>query len=627
MGSSVNSSRGKHRVGYDPAWKKEWPWLLYKEGEGVFCTLCIKHNASSRSKTGVWVSKPCSSVRKDKVKKHARSDTHRSSEQLEAMSVTASGDGGIVQAFEHVLALKKKAVEGGMKILYWLCKNEVAHFSKFESLKQLCIDLGCTYLKELNVAGNANYSSHRIISEWLDVMSQQIGDDVLERVRGSPAIGLMVDESTDISTTKELSLYARALFNGEVKVYFLKLVKIPNGTADEIENAIVTYLQEAKVGISKISSFGSDGAAVMTGGVNGVSTRLKRLNPHMISIHCINHHLALGVSQAAKSVSYLNKFAEILVSIYKFYHHSAVRQAGLEEIQTILNDPHVHFKIPSATRWLSHAQAVDAIGRSLFSLLVSLDKEASEKKNPTAIGLLALCKTYEFIATLMLMSDILSHVNKLSLIFQMETIDFSNVNSLVESCIIAMKKLKANPGPAMKSTSSVIQQLQKEHDMHISNVTEVNREKFKKEVQDQFCDELIEHLNKRFPDLPMVKAFEVFDPQKNSSEDACGCDFITQLCDHYGVDDCTTQQEWDSLRNLLQKPDFKEKSATQVMKSLSSNETLIVSYPIMSKFAQIALTLPVSNADVERGFSCMNRVKTELRNRLTVSTSHFNRRT
>ena len=50
-------------------------------------------------------------MRKDKVKKHA----HRSLEQLEAMSVTAPGDVGFVQAFEHVLALKKKAVEGGMK--------------------------------------------------------------------------------------------------------------------------------------------------------------------------------------------------------------------------------------------------------------------------------------------------------------------------------------------------------------------------------------------------------------------------------------------------------------------------------------------------------------------------------
>ena len=56
--------------------------------------------------------------------------------------------------------MKMKAVEGALKILYWPAKNEVIHFTKFESLKQLCTELGCTYLKELNVSRNANYSSH-----------------------------------------------------------------------------------------------------------------------------------------------------------------------------------------------------------------------------------------------------------------------------------------------------------------------------------------------------------------------------------------------------------------------------------------------------------------------------------
>lgn len=102
-------------------------------------------------------------------------------------------------------------------------------------------------LKELNIAGNANYSSHRIIGEWLDVMSQQIEQSVLEKVHGSRAMGLMVDESTDISVTKELSLYARVLFKDEVHAYFLKLIKIPNGTADTVEHAILTYLEEANL--------------------------------------------------------------------------------------------------------------------------------------------------------------------------------------------------------------------------------------------------------------------------------------------------------------------------------------------------------------------------------------------
>ena len=71
---------------------------------------------------------------------------------------------------------------------------------------------------------------------------------------------------------------------------------------------------------------------------------------------------------------------------------------------------------------------------SLCPLLVSLDREASEQINATALGLATLRKTHMFISTVMLMSDILSHVNKLSLMFQMETIDFSTVNPIIESC-------------------------------------------------------------------------------------------------------------------------------------------------------------------------------------------------
>ena len=85
------------------------------------------------------------------------------------------------------------------------------------------------------------------------------------------------------------------------------------------------------------------------------------------------------------------------------------------------------------------------------------------------------------------------------------------------------------------------------------------------------------------------------------------------------IDSCMAQQEWESLRSLLQTQEFKNKHSKDILDLLSTNETLIVLYPILYKFSQIALTLPVSNADAERGFSCMNRVKTELRNRLTVS--------
>ena len=69
---------------------------------------------------------------------------------------------------------------------------------------------------------------------------------------------------------------------------------VPDGKAETIEEAIVAYLQKAGIHMSAITSFGSDGASVMVGSSSGVATRLKRLNPQMLSIHCMNHRLALA---------------------------------------------------------------------------------------------------------------------------------------------------------------------------------------------------------------------------------------------------------------------------------------------------------------------------------------------
>ena len=108
--------RGKHRIGFCSVWEREWSWLQFREDEGMYCTLCTKHNAISRCKSGVWVTKPCTLLRKDKVKKHASSDMHRRSEQQEALAAIVTAGGGIEHAFEKTLSVKKKAVEGEMSI-------------------------------------------------------------------------------------------------------------------------------------------------------------------------------------------------------------------------------------------------------------------------------------------------------------------------------------------------------------------------------------------------------------------------------------------------------------------------------------------------------------------------------
>ena len=132
----------------------------------MLCHLCSKFNVvSSRNRLGLWSCQPCTQLRKDNVVQHSRSEMHAAAIERERLAIASTSDGGIAQAFQITVSLQRKAVSGSMRILYWLAKQEVAHFTKFDSLRQLCLDLGCDYFRELNIGANAKYSSHRVIEE------------------------------------------------------------------------------------------------------------------------------------------------------------------------------------------------------------------------------------------------------------------------------------------------------------------------------------------------------------------------------------------------------------------------------------------------------------------------------
>ena len=66
--------------------------------------------------------------------------------------------------------------------------------------------------------------------------------------------------------------------------------------------------------------------------------------------------------------------------------------------------------------------------------------------------------------------------------------------------------------------------------------------------------------------------------------------------------------------------EFPNAGPDQVMATLSGDPSFSSLYPTLSLLASITLTLPLSTADCERGFSTMNRIKTDSRNRLKTIT-------
>ena len=111
-----------------------------------------------------------------------------------------------------------------------------------------------------------------------------------------------------------------------------------------IENALLDICSQCEIPFSKVFSFGSDGASVMTGRRTGVATRLRAHNPEMISLHCSAHRLALASSQAAESVAYMKTFSSHLVTLYYHFANSPVCEAALHKIQQMMEEPVLHLK-------------------------------------------------------------------------------------------------------------------------------------------------------------------------------------------------------------------------------------------------------------------------------------------
>ena len=83
----------------------------------------------------------------------------------------------------------------------------------------------------------------------------------MSNLQHSDLFSLMTDQSTDISVLKQLVLVGKYLTDDGVKTSFMCITDIPNGTAETIEGAMLKVISVKTLQISKLCTFGSDGAS------------------------------------------------------------------------------------------------------------------------------------------------------------------------------------------------------------------------------------------------------------------------------------------------------------------------------------------------------------------------------
>jgi hypothetical protein len=77
--------------------------------------------------------------------------------------------------------------------------------------------------------------------------------------------------------------------------------------------------------VQRMAGFCSNGAATMAGVKSGVAARLKAINPRIIAIRCVAHHIALVMSDTAKSSPKLQAVDSELRQVHNLFNHSSKR--------------------------------------------------------------------------------------------------------------------------------------------------------------------------------------------------------------------------------------------------------------------------------------------------------------
>lgn len=263
--------------------------------------LCVKHKKANPFSTDDG----CTNFRTSTLERHAESSSHQLAMRAEVMQAADN-------ATRRNLSGADAGVLAAMRTVHWMAKEDLL-IKKYSSLMDLLKVQGCDAVPTLSVGGNATYMSRTAVQEFQTCVAEAIQQRVTQNNRDASMQSVLIDESTDIATSKHMVIYVRVVGPDFVPhTYFRRNVTVDNPRSDAV--VLFSYIkktwEEENLDFGKVYGFGSDGANVMVGKSHSVSALIKKENPHCINIHCMAHRLNLAISQAIKNIPFsLNPFS------------------------------------------------------------------------------------------------------------------------------------------------------------------------------------------------------------------------------------------------------------------------------------------------------------------------------
>ncbi|KAJ9562232.1 hypothetical protein OSB04_007392, partial [Centaurea solstitialis] len=485
--------------------------------------------------------------------------------------------------------------------------------------------------------------AHCFAQEILKSIFEEIGDDVF---------ALLVDESSDVSKKEQMAVVLRYVTCGIVKERFVGLVHVKETYSLYLKSAIESLFAEYGLSIKKVRGQGYDGASNTRGRFNGLKTLIMNENDSTYYVHCFAHQLQLVVVAVIRKHHGVVQFFEMIGVLINVVCASCkrsdmLRESQKENLEKVIGSGEVEtgsglnqeLSLARAgdTRWGSHYKTLLLLVDLFPCVFEVLEYIENDCENSTSVcqarGLQVYLTSFDFVFYLHLMLRILGATSSLSQALQKRDQDILNAISLVQSTKEELQEFRVD---GFDSLLEKVISFCNKYEIEVVSMNEdyVNpksrrqksnityRHYFEYDCFHTVVDMQIQEFGDRFGEVSseLLICTVALNPHD------LFCDFnqskLLRLSALYPEDFSSEErmvleQELHLyIRNVLQDESFANLKGISDLSRVIVETRKHLTFPLVYRLLKLALVLPVATAMVERCFSAMKIVKSDLRNRI-----------
>ena len=619
----------KRARAYNKSWEEGRSWLQDSD-KGMVCVVCIEFGEKSMFTTG------CPSYKLDSIRKHETSKQHtwavakaKANEQPASQSVSAK----IVQSLN-------KDIFDKLAFMFRTCHALLLRNRPLRDFEWQC---KLDQIKGLNI-GNTYTNRVKALEFSMAIADVELGE-VSKEISDSKFVCLMGDGSTDAAVCEQELWFARTCTGGDVSVKYIGVHSTDKANAENItdglKHIVVDNLKVSWFDISqKLVALGCDGASVMTGAKGGVGALLRAEQKEVITLHCMSHRLELALKDSTKGLKLYDKAINVLaMGLYYYYHNSALNRGMLRRTFAALKGDNDVNKLllptrVGGTRWIGHqCTALSNLTTSYrfivahLEQIVTTSERVSVDAKSKAKAFLSLLKNKNIVCLLLFSLDVLC-LKKLSFHLQQKLCTIATLDTMIGETLRSMRRFRTNDGPHLRKAmgAATFQDVKLTHE----NLNEFNSARLK------LIDGIEAALTKRFQDftdqednISVVAATKIANiavwPREWDLLETYGEDETAVLTDHFnsilrhaGVDTGEAEQEWATLKRHVFETYFKEVKCPSSVRAL--HQQFHSDCANILALMDLIMTMSPTTSEVERGFSQLKLIKTNLRSKMTQKT-------